>query len=348
MMKFIDLEIERFRGIKYIKLENLGQINVILGSNNVGKSTILESVFMLSGMSNPLLPSQLNLLREKNFGDLSYVKYLFNKVDLNNHPVIKGKTTEDSVRRVEITTINNVKNPSEQDVISISSNDNNSINGIELICDDGKQSFSTKLINENGKYSVISTIKYIENIKTILISNNSKEVNAIESYSELVRRQRKEAIIEALRNFDSRIVSIEALADGLYLQFEGIDELLPISMAGDGIRRYIGIIAYIIDPTTNIVLIDEIENGLHYTAYSKLWRSLILAALKNNVQLFVTTHSVETLRCLVNINKEFNEINSDTIRIYTIDKEINNQQYAYSLSFEGLQGAIENNVEIRK
>ena len=350
-MRFKDIEISNFRGIKNIRLENLGLINVFLGRNNVGKSTLLESIFMLAGMTNPMLPSQLNFIRESKHGDMSYVKYLFNKVNLSEHPLIKGSTTNDEVRKVEIVAINNIETPNNKNLMGLSSKDNNYINGVELICDDGKQSFSTKLINNNGKLSLSSTIEYIENIKAILISSNSKEGNVLEGYSELVRRKQKDAIIQALNNFDSRIISIEALSDGLYLQFQGIEELLPISMAGDGVRRFLGIVAFIVDPTTDIVLIDEIENGLHYTAYSKLWESLIRSAMQNNVQLFVTTHSDETLKCLSRIYEQMqvdNNIKSEDIRVYTIDKEIDGQQQAYSLSAEGLLGAIENNIEIRK
>ena len=321
----------------------------IVGLPNVGKSTLLESLFLLCGMSNPLLPSQLNLIRETKYGDMAHVKYLFNKVNLDEHPIIKGITSDNSIRRVEIKTINSVKTPNDKTLLGLSSKENNQINGIELICKDGRQSFSTKLTNDNGKLSVVSTIKYIENVKAILIPSNSKEGNALDSYSELVRRQQKEAIIRALHNFDNRIISVEALADGLYLQFDGIDELLPISMAGDGVRRFFGIVAFVVDPTTDIVLIDEIENGLHYTAYSKLWKNLILSALQNNVQLFVTTHSEETLRHISAIYDELKgRIQTNDIRIYTIDKEINNNQHAYALSAEGLQGAIENNIEIRQ
>ena len=45
---------------------------------------------------------------------------------------------------------------------------------------------------------------------------------------------------------------------------------------------------------------------------------------------------------------KYNNIKSEDIRVYTIDKEIDGQQQAYGLSAEGLLGAIENNIEIRK
>ena len=55
--------IERFRGIRYACIENFGRVNLFFGKNNCGKSSLLESLFLASGLSNPLLPFQINLMR---------------------------------------------------------------------------------------------------------------------------------------------------------------------------------------------------------------------------------------------------------------------------------------------
>lgn len=350
-MKLKALEISKFRGIQHLEINELGMVNVFIGSNNVGKSTLLEASFMLAAMAHPLLPTQVNVLREAQPNNMAHLKYLFNKARLNVHPIIKGITSSDQHKSIEIaTTIGGKSSGKDENVIDLSSSDNMPINGLELICNDGRQQYTTKLTNDSGKLSITSTIQYLDaTYRPVLISSNSKEGNVLDSYSELVRRQLKEAIIEALRNFDSRITNIEALSDGLYLQFEGMDELLPLTMTGDGVRRFLGIVAHVIDPTTDIVLIDEIENGLHYSAYSKLWESLILAAISNNVQLFVTTHSKETLRSLADTYSKLDgKLRADDVRVYTIDQEVNGEQHVYALSAEGLQGAIESNIEIRK
>lgn len=45
-------EIHDFRGIKNLTLENLGDINIFTGRNNVGKSTCLEAIALLSSGDN--------------------------------------------------------------------------------------------------------------------------------------------------------------------------------------------------------------------------------------------------------------------------------------------------------
>lgn len=60
----------------------------------------------------------------------------------------------------------------------------------------------------------------------------------------LVKRNKKQVVVDALKEFDPDIESIEALPDGLYLAMKGLHELLPHSMAGDGVRRMINIMAH--------------------------------------------------------------------------------------------------------
>ena len=74
---FKEVEIKSFRGIDYLKLEQFGGVNVFFGKNNCGKTTVLEGIFLLSGMSNPLLPERINMLRNKLAAGLENVKYLF-------------------------------------------------------------------------------------------------------------------------------------------------------------------------------------------------------------------------------------------------------------------------------
>ena len=347
-MKLRNIEITKFRGINHLCVDGLGLINVFIGANNVGKSTLLEAVYMLSNMTSIFVPTELNALRDARRGDMAYLKYLFNKSQLSYHPVIVGTTFENKRKRLEISTIGTETSTQEGKTIDFSA-DSTPITGVELICDDNDQKYTTKLINDNGKLSLNSTITRLDGRKTVFLPSNSREGNILDSYSELVRRQLKDSIIKALQNFDSRITNIEALSDGLYLQFEDMNELIPLSMSGDGVRRYLGIVSYVINPMTDMVLIDEIENGLHYSAYSKLWESLILSAIANKVQLFVTTHSEETLRCLAKVYKKLEQtISSNGIRVYTVDQEVNGEQKAYALSAEGLLGAIESNIEIRK
>ena len=50
---FKNLEIKNFRGIEHLTIDDFARVNVFLGQNSSGKSSVLESIIMLMGMSNP-------------------------------------------------------------------------------------------------------------------------------------------------------------------------------------------------------------------------------------------------------------------------------------------------------
>jgi len=80
---FKNIEIKNFRGIDHLKVDDFSRVNVFLGQNNSGKSTVLEAIHMLAGMSNPEMPQNLNRIRTKNFYvTFSDVSYLFHNMDV--------------------------------------------------------------------------------------------------------------------------------------------------------------------------------------------------------------------------------------------------------------------------
>ena len=60
---FKSIEIEHFRGISHAKIDGLKEVNIFCGKNNCGKSSLLDAIFLISGLSNPKLPININLLR---------------------------------------------------------------------------------------------------------------------------------------------------------------------------------------------------------------------------------------------------------------------------------------------
>ena len=141
-------------------------------------------------------------------------------------------------------------------------------------------------------------------------------------------------------------MDVDILQDDIYIEFGDVPEKLPLRMTGDGLRRYLNIVAASANPTTNIILIDEIDNGLHYSAYKKLWEAIFALATTTNKQVFVTTHSKETLNHLNEMLEEHPEYQQE-MRLYTLAKTPVKGHQAYKYSFEGLSGACENDVELR-
>ena len=78
---FVRIEIERFRSIRYARIEGFKQINLFFGKNNCGKSSLLESLFLVSGLSNPLLPMHINIMRGYSKSRLEDLKFDFYNLD---------------------------------------------------------------------------------------------------------------------------------------------------------------------------------------------------------------------------------------------------------------------------
>ena len=85
-----------------------------------------------------------------------------------------------------------------------------------------------------------------------------------------MKKKKDSIVLDAIRKFDDRVKAIKVLPVGIYLDMEGIGELVQIDAAGDGIRRFLNIVSTIANLESKIVLIDQIENGLHYSAYKLL------------------------------------------------------------------------------
>ena len=90
----------------------------------------------------------------------------------------------------------------------------------------------------------------------------------------------------------------EQLGDKIELRYHYMD------VFGDAINKVADFILRIINNPNSIVLIDEIENGIHYSNQEKLWKMLFNLAIEYNVQIFSTTHSYEMVKAFVNTIKE--------------------------------------------
>ena len=105
------------------------------------------------------------------------------------------------------------------------------------------------------------------------------------------------------------------------------------------------ILASIADMKNGVLLVDEIENGFHYSSLSVLWKAIFKACQEYDVQLFATTHSFECIEAFSQIHQEENP-QEDDIRLYRIDRKENiHKAFAYSASV--LHTGLEREFEVR-
>lgn len=345
--QFINIELSNFRGFDHVEISELSKINVFVGANNVGKTSVLEAVFMLAGMSNPFIPTRINYLRAMSSvnADLNNARYMFHNMDFNNIPLLRA-SMDKGVRRLTFSpTMRGSDGPSNG--TSIHSN----IMRLDFkfdTTDEGDFKFHSALfVGTDGNLQQITDNKYNEWLNCLFIPTDKNDGNATNNFAAIVKYGKKQLVVEALQEFDSAIETIEALPDGLYLKLRNMYELLPISMAGDGIRRMINIISSVFVDDYNILLIDEIDNGMHYSAHKLLWRAIMKFVIRHDIQMFVTTHNLECLQSLANAMKENPEFQT-VANVYNIAKTVKEGFQAYRYSYEELKEAIDNEMEIRR
>ncbi len=113
---------------------------------------------------------------------------------------------------------------------------------------------------------------------------------------------------------------------------------------GDGMNRILTIILALVNSQDGYLLIDEFENGLHYTVQEDLWKMIFNLANKLNVQVFATTHSDDCIHAFESVmNSEGNKSEGQYLRLDNIDGQIIPTLY----SSEELDTAADHQIEVR-
>ena len=352
---FRNIEIKNFKGIDHLKIDDFSRVSILLGQNSSGKCSVLECLLLMMGMSNPDLPQTINSIRSRNYSSFADLGYMFHNYNLNVKPETSSVLFDDTKRHLslELTYVFDEKSqPDLQNGQIPTSETKTFLNTLKMLFDvEAGQQKSTHecslTVNQQGLISNKKLAEgYLEKNSMAFISSDLAAGNPANDLVELAKRRLKDTVTEQLRHFDSRINTLEILNNVAYVGLEGIDQLLAVNMQGDSLRRYLNIVAASANPMNNILLIDEIENGLHYSAYKKLWEAIFALATTTNKQVFVTTHSKETLSHLNEMLEEYPEYQQE-MRLYTLAKTPVKGHQVYKYSFEGLSGAYENDVELR-
>ena len=352
---FKNIEIKNFRGIDHLKIDDFARVNVFLGQNSSGKSSVLECLLLMMGMSNPDLPQTINSIRSRNYSSFADLSYMFHNYDLKARPEMSSALFDNTKRRLslELTYVFDEKSQQELQNGQIPTSETKTfLNTLKILFDveSGKQKSThdcSLTVNQQGLISNKKLAEgYLEKNSVAFISSDLAAGNPANDLVELAKRRLKDTVTEQLKHFDGRITTLEILNNVAYVGLDGIDQLLTVNMQGDGLRRYLNIVAASANPMNNVLLIDEIENGLHYSVYKKLWEAIFALATTTNKQVFVTTHSKETLHSLSEMLEEHAEYQQE-MRLYTLANTPIKGHQAYTYTFDGLSGACENDVELR-
>jgi hypothetical protein len=127
-------------------------------------------------------------------------------------------------------------------------------------------------------------------------------------------------LLEVLRIVEPRLKRIRSISSpgGARLYGDiGLGEMLPLGLLGDGLSRFTSLILKIANAHQGLVLVDEVENGLHYSAVEGVWGAIGAAARRFGVQVFATTHSWE---CILAAHRAFEASGTYDFRFHRLDR----------------------------
>ena len=339
---FDKIKIERFRGIKYASIEGFKQINLFFGKNNCGKSSLLESIFLASGLSNPLLPIHVNFMRGYNKSRLHDLKLDFYNLDstLPIHIRIDNEEKRDLSISLFEQNLNNVSlNADDTNIIS---NRDEEKYGLKFEFQVNEKNFESQLRFEADVTRVLPK-EYVESLRCIYLSPKYDFNASIQGLKNILQNKDEHFIVEGLQLIEPRVKDF-IYTDNEMLVDVGLEKRIPVNMMGDGARKIVSLLTAVYDCKDGALLVDEISNGFHYSVMGNLWKVLIDAAIRNNTQLFITTHDTDSIKGL--LDAAIDKYN-DLVAAFKLLKTADDELKAYHYSLGSLDYSINQEIEVR-
>lgn len=372
------LLIHNFRIFKKIEIKKLSRVNLFVGKNNSGKSCLIEALQIYATKGNPQNLYEIisyrdedweSIISEKNEASVQNVtdpfSYIFNGYSL---PEIDGEQIEigpieDASKRLKISLrafqiIEDEQGrrrrlPVEQHLIK-----DELINveiALEAIQGDEKCHYISLDSHIPYYKRRISAMSKDFNINhQVVPTRNIRDDKLSVLWDNINLTDLENEVIACLKVIDSNIEGIALVGDLSekvgrrnkripIIRYKGLNERIPLKTMGDGLTRLFHIILALVNAKNGFLLIDEFENGLHWSILPKIWDILIRLSEELNVQIIATTHSRDCV-------KGFYEAWSSKEKsgtFYRIEADKLKGSKIINYTCEMLSDAIESDVEVR-
>ncbi|MEM8527835.1 MAG: AAA family ATPase [Bacteroidota bacterium] len=260
------LHIQNFLTFEDLNISNLSRINLIGGKNNSGKTALLEAIRILCaggdfGVINDILKNRQSFVE----GNPNSYDALFHRSRL-----------VDSKSILRLNDFLFERNLEESDKVE-----------------------SYFIINKNSKSqlqaSQVLTTYPRDNSIFISFEAQFNELNAL--WEKVVLTPKEDKVVEILqKTVTPNLQRIDVGTDKVRVRLSDVVNPIPLGTLGDGVQRILHIALGLVNAQNSMLLIDEIELGLHYSVLEKLWEMIFYYAQKWNIQVFATTHSQDAIK----------------------------------------------------
>ncbi|OQY43708.1 MAG: hypothetical protein B6242_14260 [Anaerolineaceae bacterium 4572_78] len=345
-----NLHIKNFRLFDDFNIDGLARINLIVGKNNIGKSSLLEAVHVLVNPKSPSTILEILEMRgeitsyEKFFEEHGYkIQHLF-----FGHKLIEGKPlhirTDDShYRELRITFIRDGQEyQTEESPFFLELEYKGKINN--KVCAnviggliENKRLRMFDMVYKPCRHSNYVTAKEA-NYRTML------------KYWDDVNLTYKETdVLDMLHVLEPHIERIafkimEIAHSGILVRDKKQGKRYSLASKGDGVHRLLTIAIALASAENGYLLVDEIDTGFHHKAMTAMWQRIFDIAERLNVQVFATTHSLDCIRSFAEVlHKQDDKEIGTLFRLEQQDEQTKSVRY----DAERLSSAVEQGIEVR-
>jgi AAA15 family ATPase/GTPase len=281
-----NITIENFKCFEKAHFSGFGKVNLLGGKNNAGKTALLEAIYVFMKATENPIPDIYRYRKfdmgtfSRNLGEKIFDNLFFkqdNKVTIKiKSDILKGKMPYDFVEFQQSGNLYaRLFSSISEKHLSLVFNYNLSIKGAR---------------NVPGP-------NYDFKFTTIFIPTDYRmaSIDLVRAYEDLEMKGQEEKLLHAFQLIDNDIERIKTFTQNplsLYIKKKD-NYFMPIDFFGDALNKMAYYILQIIKAENGILLIDEIENGLHHTHQAEFWEMILKIALDFKVQIFATTHSKE-------------------------------------------------------
>ncbi len=375
-----DLSIQNYRCFKDFHIDGLARVNLIVGANNIGKTSFLEAVYLLVNQVNPICLIDMledrgefvSTTSEKLLGGSGIIparryqiQHIFYDNQLENDSAIYLRSQKESLLslKIELHPLTSqsklIEDTSESDLL-IQDADSADISIFELDFSYGSYSPMRFPVSEDGlverKSFRLGRKKLLSNQVAMPQPCQFLTTNSITRFDELAKLWNKilltpeeESVVTALKILDKNIERIGFYSrptynSGIIVKIRGKREPIPLGSMGEGMRRILALAIASVTVENGFLLVDEIETGLYYETQTDMWRLILETAQRLNVQVFATTHSWD---CIAAFQEALSQLDDSSVgklfRLSRRDEDIRAVEYTP----DELSIAVRQSIEVR-
>jgi len=291
------LEIENFRTFRHLHIERLARVNLIVGKNNVGKTSVLEALWLYACRGDPGVIWEQLAVREESTG------WSASPVPAPALRAIRNLFAQrpDVVAQGGTLTIGSAAVPDQRLTLALerhadpTSQQRGLVPFFSLRVGAKTQLF-TEFMQHMPDRSIPPAVTHIPN--AIVLAGGLTPAYVTALWDKIALTNLEEDVVAALRMIAPEIERVNMLADPAVgsqriamARVHGGGHPIALRSYGDGLFRLFVLAVALVNAPQGLLLIDEIEHGLHYAVLPEMWRLIFQVATRLNIQVFATTHS---------------------------------------------------------